>query len=136
MKRLLIVDDNEKYARIIREYYSNGEFEIDWAMTAAEGIEKVDSVGLDYYQLIITDITMEHQLAGFTLIRHLHKHGFPGMLIVASTGFDVPPGMFLARLFMGKRGVDYLIPKSSMRKKDFDFYPARLFSKPTKSVQV
>lgn len=132
MKRLLIVDDNDKYAALIEEYFSAHGYNADRAYTATEGIEMVKSAGLDHYELIVTDITMEGQLAGVRLISYLHKNKYHGKVIVASTGFDIFPGMLISKLYFGAKGVDFLIPKTTVLKKDFDFVPPRLFSRAQK----
>lgn len=127
MKSLLIVDDNDRYAALIREHYEPLGYSCDRVGTAAEGIQRVKDAGLSHYSVIVTDITMESQMAGFKLIRYLKKEQFPGTLVVASTGFDVKPGMILARMIMGNMGVDFLIPKSTVLKKAFQFFEPRLY---------
>ncbi len=136
MNQLLLVDDNDKYASILGEYFKKFNFSIDRVYSANEGIERLQKVGISYYSMVVTDITMEGQLAGLRLISYLHKAAYKGMMMVASTGFDVFPGMQISQLYFGAKGVSYLIPKKSVLRKDFLFYPARLFSRPEKSFQM
>ncbi len=133
MKQLLLVDDNDKYAALLREHFAPLGYEIRHVVNAAEGRKALEEKGMDYYQVVVTDITMETQLAGLSLVRWMHKQGFGGTVVIASTGFDVSAGMFLGKLLLGSYGVHYLIPKTTVLKKDFDFHPARLFSRPVKN---
>jgi len=133
MKQLLIVDDNDKYAVILEEYFKKFGYNTDRAVNAAEGLDKFESNPQDYYDLIVTDITMESQLAGVWMIRTIHKMGYSGKLIVASTGFDVPGGLFLSKLVFRKYGVEYLIPKTTLLKKRPLFYSVRGPSIPSES---
>ncbi len=136
MKRLLIVDDNDKYAALIDEYFAARGYTSERVYSAQEGIDKIKSVGPEYYSLVVTDITMESQLAGLKLTSYLHKTSFPGTVIVASTGFDIPPGMLISKFYFGAQNVRYLIPKTTVLKKDFVFYEPKLFTKPTKEFKV
>ncbi len=122
MKRLLIVDDNDKYARIFESYFgSKGYTQIDRSVTASGGIDLVKKNGPDYYSLIVTDLTMESQLAGLKLIRYLTKTEYPGTVVVASTGFDVAAGMFLSHIYFKKKNVRFLLPKAPLLKNEFRF---------------
>jgi len=125
MKRLLLVDDNEKYAAILTEYFLNYSFQIDRAANAAEGLALYRKNGASYYSVIVTDITMESQLAGIFMIRKIHEEGFRGTSVIASTGFDFPTGIFFSRLLLKGFGVDYLVPKTTVLKKEFLFYPVK-----------
>lgn len=130
-RHLLIVDDNDKYAKLIHEHFTSEGYTCQRVENAAAGIEAVKQHGLDYFTVVVTDITMESQTAGFKLIKYLRKNHFPGTLVVASTGFDVYPGMVLAKMLMGDMGVDFLIPKTTVIKQDFHFYEPRLYARPT-----
>ncbi len=131
-KQLLLVDDRIKYANLIADFFSGCGYLIDRAASAREGIGILNEKGLDHYRVVITDITMEHQLAGFELIYYLFRNKYAGTVVMASTGFDVYLGMFFSKLIMGIFGVHYLIPKATVVKGDFAFYPARLGSSPRK----
>jgi hypothetical protein len=131
-KRLLLVDDRAKYANLISEFFSKFGYLIDRAVSAREGIGILNEKGLDHYRVIVTDISMEHQLAGLELTYFLFRKKYSGTVVVASTGFDVYLGMFFSKLFMGIIGVHYLIPKTSIIRRDFVFYPARPCSSPLK----
>ena len=130
MKQLLIVDDNDKYARILDEYYAKLGYSIDRAVDGASGYQAVKDKGLEYYHVIVTDITMETQMAGITMLKKLYKDGDRGTVVVASTGFDVPLAKPLTRMFFGGMGIDYLVPKTTVISGDLEFYPMAFFGKP------
>ena len=130
MKKLLLVDDNDKYARLLSEYFTPLGYEIERAVNASEGLELFSKNEKKHFDVIVTDITMESQLAGIFMIRKIHKMGFAGISVIASTGFDVPMGMFFSRLFLRPYGVDYLVPKTSVIKKTPLFYSMKGSSRP------
>ena len=130
MKKLLLVDDNDKYAALLSEYFSPMGYEIDRAYNAEEGLSLFSKNSSDHYDVIVTDITMESQLAGIYMIKKIHRLGFRGISVIASTGFDVPFGMFFSRLFLRSYGVDYLVPKTTVIKKAPLFYSMKSSEKP------
>ena len=130
MKHLLIVDDNDKYARILDEYYVDLGYSIDRAVDGASGYNAVKEKGMEHYQVIVTDITMETQMAGITMLKRLYKEGYRGTVVVASTGFDVPLARPLTKAFLGGMGIDYLVPKTTVLSGKLEFYPMALFGKP------
>ncbi len=125
LKQLLLVDDRAKYADLIAEFFRRHGYLVDLAVSAKQGIGMLNERGLDHYRVVVTDITMEHQLAGLELIYFLFRKKYAGTVVMASTGFDVYLGMFFSKLFMGLFGVHYLVPKRSIAKRDFSFYRAR-----------
>ena len=135
MKPLLLVDDNKKYADLLREYFVPRGYEIDEAESAAEGLARFEEKGPDYYQVIVTDITMETQLSGIYMVSKMHKLGFKGTMVVASTGFDVPTVVTLSRLLLRTKGVDYLVRKTTVIKKEIEFWPISFFESPRKEFQ-
>ena len=135
MKNLLIVDDNDKYARILDDYYRELGYSIDRALDGEGGYNAVKEKGLEHYQVIVTDITMETQMAGITMLKRLYKDGFRGMVVVASTGFDVPLARPLTRLFLSGIGIDYLVPKTTVLSGKLEFFPMALFGKPVKDFR-
>ncbi|MBU0519598.1 response regulator [bacterium] len=114
-KPALIVDDNDGYVEMIMMHLKPRRYDFERAALAREGIEMLDQRGSDYYQLIVTDITMEGQTAGFRFLRHARKIGYKGPIMVASTGIDVPIVLFLAKWFMKIWQVDMLVPKKPLK---------------------
>jgi len=134
-KHLLVVDDNNKYAELLGSHFSALGYEIDRALTGEQGLSMVVEKGVDYYSVIVTDITMESQLAGVSMLGKIKKLNYPGTIVVASTGFDVFLGVPFSRLFLSGYGVHYLIPKTTVLKQDIDFLPIAFFSPPTKKFE-
>jgi CheY-like chemotaxis protein len=112
----LIVDDNDTYAAMLLRHLEPDGFHFDRARSAGEGLEMLQKNGAAAYSLIVTDITMEGQTAGMKLIRQLRRKGYRGIVLVASTGFNFPPVLFISRFFLRLWGVDVLTPKEPLRK--------------------
>ena len=134
MKRILLVDDNDKYAGLIEEFFTGRGYTLDRAGTAAEGLEQFNAHPSDYYRMIVTDITMETQLAGISMLRKISRLGYPGTVVIASTGFDFPGVIGMTRVLMRPYGVHFLVHKTTILARDFRFYPMALFSAPVKEI--
>ncbi len=128
-KRLLLVDDNDKYAKILSDYFESRGYKIDRAYFGNEALEILKNKGVNYYSVILTDITMETQLAGLKFLKNARKLGFKGKIIIASTGFNYNFSLMLAPVFLTNLGVDYLIPKVSVLNHNIEFYSCKLFPK-------
>jgi hypothetical protein len=61
------------------------------------------------------------------MLKKIHKDGYRGTVVVASTGFDFPGATTLSRIMLSGIGIDYLIPKTSVLKKDPLFLGMKLF---------
>ena len=130
MKELLLVDDNDKYAAILDEYFAERGYRSTRAVDAAEGLAKFDEHAPDFFKAIVTDITMETQLAGIFMLGKIHRRGYPGTVVVASTGFDVPLVVPLSRACLRPYGVHFLIPKTTVLSRNIAFYPMSFFAPP------
>ncbi len=115
-EKLLIVDDNQKYKQLIEQLYLNKNYQIDWVKSAQEGKNILKEKGIQYYHAIVTDITMENQTSGLFFAIKLRKQGYNGEITIASTGFDFPIVLAMARRVLGWFGIDFLIPKVSLKK--------------------
>jgi CheY-like chemotaxis protein len=123
MKKILIVDDNDVYANNLIAHYSKEGYSCDRAATANEGWEMY-SKNRTGYEMIITDITMETQTSGLWFIRRVHKDGYPGIKIIATTGFDVFGVMTLSRWILPWfAGISYMIPKVPLKKGEVVLVP-------------
>ena len=69
MKRLLIVDDEDKIREVIREYAEFSGYE---AEEAADGMSAIGLVKLNDYDLIIMDVMMP-KLDGFSAVKEIQK---------------------------------------------------------------
>jgi CheY-like chemotaxis protein len=128
MKRLLVVDDNNTYADNLIKHYKNLGYDCTRAYTANDGWEKYltskSETGKSYFDIIITDITMETQTSGLWFIRRVHRDGFSGQKIIATTGFDVRGVMAISRFILPWfAGISYMIPKVPLKKGIVELIP-------------
>lgn len=129
MKRVLIVDDNDRYADNLKNYLEKFGCECDRAYDAREGWQKYKQ--RSDYHAIITDITMETQTSGLWMIRRIYKDGFKGILIIATTGFDVLGVMKLSKYLLPMfAGISWMIPKKPLKRGEVVLIPT------TKSVNL
>jgi CheY-like chemotaxis protein len=112
----LIVDDNDDYTAMLLSHLEPMGYSFERARDAAEGLQKMREMGNKYFELVVTDITMESQTAGLSLIRKLRREGYKGLLMVASTGVNNPVILHLTRLFYRLWGADLLVPKEPLKK--------------------
>lgn len=116
LKSVLLVDDNDRYARAITEDLEGRGAAVTRARTAAAGRRLITrGCGFDG---IVTDITMETQISGLGVLLKARTAGFRGVLATASTGLDSGFGWIFNRLFLGSlMGCRYLIPKRLIRER-------------------
>ncbi len=123
-KKLLIVDDNDRYARLMEGFFSQKKsYLIDRANCAQAALSIFAERGYAYYDILVTDITMETQLIGLSMVRELNHRGFRGTTIVASTGFDFPGMITLSCFFLRFLRVHYIVPKKTVIDNNILFYP-------------
>jgi CheY-like chemotaxis protein len=115
----LIIDDNKDYVDMLLQHLEPSGLSFDHRWNAEQGFNTFEEVGPGYYKLIVTDITMEGQMAGMKLIRRMRGYGFQGVIIVASTGFNNKFFLKLSRWFMRLWGVDILVPKQPLKEGEF-----------------
>lgn len=135
-KKLLLVDDNDRYAKLLKEFFEKKGYAVDRATSANEGLQRLQINGINHYSLILTDITMETQLAGLNFLKEARKLGYTGKIIIASTGFNYPVVLYLAPFFLSGLKVDYLLPKTSVLRHDFMFYPCKIFPSHRKEIEL
>ncbi|PJZ52212.1 response regulator [Leptospira adleri] len=136
MKRIvLIVDDNDRYANNLKVWFEKNGFETVRAVDAAQGWE-IYSRDKNRFHTIVTDITMETQTSGLWMIRRIHKDGYRGNKIIATTGFDFPGVMFLSGSILPSfAGIGWMIPKVPLKEGKVVFLPTSLKKKiPYESV--
>jgi CheY-like chemotaxis protein len=119
MARVLVVDDNDTYAERIANFLkAHGTEETVRAHNAAEGIEILGAQG-DRLDGVVTDISMERELAGLSVLAYARDHGFRGHVATASTAFDRRLGFFINRFILGGwYKSEFLIPKKPIIERD------------------
>ena len=101
MKRILVVDDNLMMRKLIRNIFSNEEYEIVEAENGVVGLEIARKNDID---LVVTDIIMP-VMEGLELIMHL-KRDFPDIKIIAISG-GKPYYLYMAK----KLGIEKIFTK-------------------------
>jgi CheY-like chemotaxis protein len=124
-RKILIVDDNDRYANALEAFYKKYNFDCCRAYHAREGWQ-IYQQNPTFFS-IVTDITMESQTSGLWLSRKIYSTGFKGYLLIATTGFDFPGVMFCSKyLLPWFSGIDWMIPKKPIRKEgSILFFPTQ-----------
>ena len=122
--KILIVDDNDRYANNLKAFFDKKNIETVRALDAREGWEIFQK---ENFHTVISDITMETQTSGLFLIRKIYKSGFKGNIIIATTGFDAPGVMFVSKyLLPAFGGVGWMVPKVPLKRGEIVFIPTNL----------
>lgn len=117
MKRVLLVDDNDRYASAISSDLESRGAEVVRVRSAVEGVAMIEQQGASF-DGIVTDITMETQISGLRVLRAALRTGFEGTVATASTGLDTGIGYFVNRFLLGAiYGCRYLIPKRLIKQR-------------------
>lgn len=82
MKKILVVDDEEKIRHIIRKY---GEFEGYEIKEAADGMEAVRMCEIEDFDLVILDVMMP-ELDGFSTCREIKKRREIPVIMLSARG--------------------------------------------------
>ncbi|PJZ41457.1 hypothetical protein CH370_11755 [Leptospira kmetyi] len=128
-KSVLIVDDNDRYANNLKVWFEQKGFETVRAFDAAQGWE-IYSKDKNRFHTIVTDITMETQTSGLWMIRKIHKDGYQGNKIIATTGFDFPGVMFFSSSILPWfAGIGWMVPKVPLKQGTVVFLPTSLKKK-------
>jgi DNA-binding response OmpR family regulator len=101
-KKILIIEDEKVLGEMYKDKFSQSGFDVFWAQTAEEGIEKVKKVKPD---LIILDILLP-KANGIGFMGWLKETDFASTPVIAFSNFD-EPGTKKEALNLGVR--DYLI---------------------------
>ena len=101
MKKILIVDDEEKIREVIREYAEFSGYE---AEEAADGMSAIGMVKLNDYDLIIMDIMMP-KLDGFSAVKEIQKIKDIPVIMLSARGEEYD------KLFGFELGIDDYVVK-------------------------
>ncbi len=101
MKKILIVDDEDKIREVIREYAEFSGFAAD---EAADGMSAIGMVKLNDYDLIIMDIMMP-KLDGFSAVKEIQKIKKIPVIMLSARGEEYD------KLFGFELGIDDYVVK-------------------------
>ena len=111
MKRILIVDDSQKWINFhtlaLRKVFAGKEVEIETALSAREGVEKLELFQDEPFDIILTDMQMEADflplMAGEWFIRQiqLFKEYKNSKIVIISAAPDIAQ-------IAARYGADYL----------------------------
>ena len=101
MKRLLIVDNEDKIREVIREYAEFSGYE---AEEAADGMSAIGMVKLNDYDLIIMDVMMP-KLDGFSAVKEIQKIKNIPVIMLSARGEEYD------KLFGFELGIDDYVVK-------------------------
>ena len=122
MKRVLIVDDNDKYAINLKKYFDSLGIYTDRAIDAKQGLDFY--LNNEAYDMIVSDITMETQTSGLWMMRKIAKSGYKGVLAIASTGFDAFGVMRVSSVLLAYFcQLDWMIPKIPLKAGKVKWFP-------------
>ena len=122
--KILIVDDNDRYANNSKSFFDKRKIETLRANDAKEGWELFQK---ENFHTVISDITMETQTSGLFLIRDIYKSGYKGNIIIATTGFDYPGVMLISKFLLPAfGGVGWMVPKVPLKRGEVVFVPTNL----------
>lgn len=118
-KRVLVVDDNDRYAEAISEDLQSRGVEVAnivRTVNAEDGVNLLRSDG-DTFDLVVSDISMEGQISGLRVLRCAKKDHKHLTLACATTGLDTRVGYAFNYIVLGKLyRCDYLIPKRPIKR--------------------
>ena len=101
-ERILIIDDDEKLCRLIREYLGAMGYEVESAYTGTEGLKK--ALGKEYHAVILD--VMLPEMDGFELLKQLRTESRVPVLMLTSRGDETD------RIVGLEMGADDYLPKT------------------------
>ena len=72
-RRILLVDDELAILLTLKAILEMNGFEVETASSAREGIQKLEK---NIYNMVITDMRMEHETAGYDVLRAAKKQPY------------------------------------------------------------
>jgi DNA-binding response OmpR family regulator len=82
MKKLLIIDDDNKLLELLKEYFDKNNFECDTAELPSEGLKKISK---NNYDLIILDVMLP-EMDGFEVCKQIRKQNDIPILMLTAKG--------------------------------------------------
>ncbi len=105
--RILVVDDDPKLIRLVREILSATGYEV---LTANRGDLAIEMVGLEQPDLLLLDIMLSSSLDGYEVVKRVHEFSdVPIIMLTAKVkesdmlrGFDVGVDDYITKPFSSK----------------------------------
>jgi CheY-like chemotaxis protein len=101
--RILVVDDEEPFTRMLKLVLEAQEYTV---VTASSAAGAVRAIAADSFDIVLTDMKMETDIAGYEVARAAHALPHPPAIVIF-TAFPL-----LAREWIDA-GIDAAIPKPS-----------------------
>lgn len=103
-RRILIIEDEAEVAQILAKFLRRENFEVDFAYTLKEGLEKVEND----YPIILLDISLEKEVS-FPILKKAKKVN-PKNIVIMVTGRDSEENLKKCQ----EMGAEGFIPKPLM----------------------
>ncbi len=117
IRRVLLVDDNDRYAESLQRDLEERGAVVVRVSSAREGLDALEN-SAQPFDAVVSDISMEGQLAGLKVLRRAKKMGSVRLLACATTGLDTRIGFYFNYLVLGLLyRCDYLIPKRPIKQR-------------------
>ncbi|MBN2091275.1 hypothetical protein JW964_16815 [candidate division KSB1 bacterium] len=113
MRNVLIADNNNFYFSIMSSIYQEHEYYVTRARSAPDAWRLIQQNGLEFYDIIVTEITIESHLSGLVLAVKLKKAGFKNPVYFASKRFNITFTYIVSTGLFRMLGIERLIPKNA-----------------------
>jgi CheY-like chemotaxis protein len=87
MYKILLVEDEEPIRRMLKTVLEMGDFSVETASSANEGIQSLKGASFD---AVVTDLRMESPVAGYEVVRAAKALARKPLAVIL-TAFPVPP---------------------------------------------
>ena len=82
MPHILLIDDDEKLADLLRQYFQKHQLSLASATRPSEGLKKISDTSFD---LVILDIMLP-EMDGFEVCKHIRKHSDIPIIMLTARG--------------------------------------------------
>jgi len=92
--RVLCVDDNEELRTNLQQQFLAEDFDVD---TAADGVEAIEKIKANHYDLVLLDLKMP-KMGGLEVLREIRKFEKNPHVIMLTAVDDIPTAMECVKL--------------------------------------
>lgn len=114
LQHVLLADDNDFYAKSLINFFALQNTKVTYVTSAQAAIALLAQP--NSFDGVITDISMETELAGLKVLAYCKKIQFSGKVAAATTALNSFWGFFVNQWIFAWYGADFLIPKKLIRK--------------------